>query len=155
MISALRHGGGPMPMLRKIMVLCVSFAAAGSALGESGSRSLSCSGRIKLCEDGSANCQERYFYAYTYQYAYFYRGELKSENHSFHFNGFFKDDFRLVRAAHDWIIYEANNYKIAVPWRTGADLYDKPIRELDSPKIDSPFSRFKLSRNGWQKLCPR
>lgn len=126
------------------VLLAVNISIGNRAFAESGSESTSCSGQIKLCEDGLDTCSSRSFYIYSYQYVYIYDGKIQSENHNLNITGFLDDNYRLIGLSEKWVIYEGKYFKLAIPWKDGAGIYARSNKELSGPG----------TINGtWKKLC--
>jgi hypothetical protein len=74
--------------------------------------------------------------------------DVTSESHSFSFSGFLSgEDFELIGWDGEHMIYESENFKIAVPYNSGSSLYFKDLRR----RVDGPSGR----RSKWQYLCRR
>lgn len=134
----------------KIFVIALSLFFSTQAFSDSGSESTSCSGHIKLCDDGTNNCSKRYYYIYSYQYIYEYNGEIKSESHSMSISGFLDGKYTLVGLSDKWVIYKNDKYRLALPWVNDAGIYAFSKSQIDGPGSNVMGSN---SQSNWKLLC--
>ena len=131
-------------VIKIIALLGISLTGAERSLAESGIATTSCSRRAKLCEDGSDRCHDRYFYIYSSQYALFINDKFESENHTLNTSGFIDDTYQFVGPSDKWIIYQGKKFRLALPWKNGAGIYVRSIKEIDGPSV---------TEKTWKKLC--
>lgn len=127
--------------------LCMSLAMPALSWADSGSMSKSCSGKVRVCENPTKlqNCSNQYFYIYAYQYAYVYNESLESESHSFSLSGALSQsgDPQLLGLSGHWIIYDGEEFLLAIPYQSDKKIYVQQKGLLLGPE----------NASAWQALC--
>lgn len=105
-----------MQLMAQLFIPLILLFSFQSALADqtSGSVTLNCQGKTKLCTD----CPEQTFQFISVQTASVYNNQVQNEKHSFKFNGFLgkNGDYARLRATDKHIIYKNAKYLLSIPY---------------------------------------
>ena len=112
---------------------------------DTGSASVTCSGRAKACP----TCEEKYFYIYTYQYAHLRDGKVVTEKHSLKMRGFLgnPEEYKLIKPTSKHMLYSNGKLTLSVPFRAATD----GIWLLHKREVAGPGEK----QEEWVQLCSK